>query len=409
MSSRPGSGAAPAPGGDQPPRAAGRWRRPLSLGRVTGFPVLVDRSWFLIAAVVILLYTPVLARSVPQIGAWSYAVAAGFCVLLAASVLLHELAHAWAARAFGWPVTHIVLSLMGGHTSFGQARTSWVASLVISVVGPAANILLGVLGWTVLRAGAGSDPSTGAAVALVLVELVTWANLFVGIFNLIPGMPLDGGRALEALVWGLSGKEHIGTVVAAWAGRLVAAGVLAWLLLTGLWRSLPFLLLSALLVWLLLSGAAAATRRARAGRAMASVRARDLMEPCLAVSAETSLATVEVLLREAFSPAPGSVAPQGPVAVLGLDHDGVPHGVLNPARITAVPAQDRASIVLGEVMEPLPDGAVLSAELAEMALLEFTAGARLGIFVVVDGEHTPVGVLRASRLNELLRSAGLLR
>ncbi|MDO5619671.1 site-2 protease family protein [Kocuria sp.] len=392
-----------------------RWRRPIQLGRVFGFPLHLDRSWFVIAAVIVLLYTPVLRRVIPDIGAWVYAVAAIFCLLLALSVLLHELAHAWAARAFGWPVTHITLSLMGGHTSFGQARTSWWSSLVISVVGPVANLVLGLLGWLILVVVAPADPSAGVEVFLVLLELTAWANWFVGVFNLIPGLPLDGGRALEAVVWGVSRREFVGTLVAAWTGRIIAAATVALLLVTGLWRSVAFVILAGLLVWMLLSGATAALRRARAARAMAGVNAADLMEPAISVPARTPLAAVELILREAFASEPGKPAPYGPVAVIVTDgtpeefspNDAAYVGLLNPARITAVPAVQRPAITVDAIMDPLPHGAVIRDDLAELPLLEFAARSGQGVFVVVDSTGTVEGVLRAGRLNEVLQQAGL--
>ncbi|WP_052209875.1 site-2 protease family protein [Kocuria sp. ZOR0020] len=383
-------------------------RKSLRLGRVGGFPLLLDRSWFVIAAVIILLYSPVLGRVLPNIGGWSYAVAAAFCLLLALSVLLHELAHAWTARAFGWPVTHITLSLMGGHTSFGATRTSWLASLVISVAGPVANILLGLAGWVAVAALQPLEAGGAFNVVLVLVELTSWANWFVGIFNLIPGLPLDGGRALEAVVWGITGREFVGTAVAAWTGRVIAVLAVAWILVSGLWRSIPLLILAGLLVWMLWAGAASSLRRARAARAMSGIRAVDLMEPAIAVPAETTLATVEAILRGAFSNPADTVAEPGPVAVLAMDgQDCV--GMLNPARVTAVDPHQRAHLALGEVMDPVTGNAVIPSDLAELNLLEATARSAQPMFVVVDGHGTPVGVLRAARLNTVLREAGLLR
>lgn len=383
-------------------------RKSLRLGRVGGFPLLLDRSWFVIAAVIILLYSPVLGRVLPNIGGWSYAVAAAFCLLLALSVLLHELAHAWAARAFGWPVTHITLSLMGGHTSFGTTRTSWLASLVISVAGPVANILLGLAGWVAVAALQPLEAGGAFNVVLVLVELTSWANWFVGIFNLSPGLPLDGGRAMEAVVWGLTGREFVGTAVAAWTGRVIAVLAVAWILVSGLWRSIPLLILAGLLVWMLWAGAASSLRRARAARAMSGIRAVDLMEPAIAVPAETTLATVEAILRDAFSHPADTVAEPGPVAVLAMDgQDCV--GMLNPARVTAVDPHQRAHLALGEVMDPVTGNAVIPSDLAELNLLEATARSAQPMFVVVDGHGTPVGVLRAARLNTVLREAGLLR
>lgn len=395
----------PVPETEQP---TGKPRRTIRLGRVAGFPLLLERSWFVIAAVIIVLYSPVLGRVLPGIGGWSYAVAAAFCVLLALSVLLHELAHALTARAFGWPVTHITLSLMGGHTSFGAAKTSWLASLVISVAGPVANIALGLAGWFTVAALQPLDADGTWNVVLVLVELTSWANWFVGIFNLIPGLPLDGGRALEAVVWGISGRQYAGTTVAAWTGRVVAVLAVAWMLLSGLWRSLPLLILVGLLVWMLWAGASSALRRTRAARAMSGLKATDLMEPAIAVPAETTLAAVEAILRDAFSHPAGVVPEPGPVAVIAM-RDGACVGVLSPARVTAVDAADRARYKLESVMQLLPAQAVIASDLSDLALLEATARSGQPIFVVVDPAGTPEGVLRAGRVNTVLREAGLLR
>lgn len=389
------------------PSASGR-RRSLRLGRVGGFPLLLDRSWFVIAAVIILLYSPVLGRVLPGIGGWSYAVAAAFCLLLALSVLLHELAHAWTARAFGWPVTHITLSLMGGHTSFGTSRTSWFASLVISVAGPVANILLGLAGWGAVTALQPLDAGGAWNVLLVLLELTSWANWFVGIFNLIPGLPLDGGRALEAVVWGICGREFVGTSVAAWTGRVIAVLAVTWILLSGVWRSIPLLILTGLLVWMLWAGASSSLRRARAARAMSGLRAADLMEPAIAVPAETTLDTVEAILRDAFQHQAATVSEPGPAAVIAM-HGPSCAGTLSPARVTAVDPQRRAQLQVADVMDPLPAQAVIGSELAELSLLEATARSAQPMFVVVDHHGTPEGVLRAMRLNTVLREAGLLR
>ncbi|NHU84290.1 hypothetical protein GWK18_01520 [Kocuria sp. JC486] len=380
----------------------------LRLGRLGGFPVFLDRSWFLIVIVVVLLYTPVLRRTVPQIGAWAYVLAGVFCLLLAVSVLLHELAHAWAARAFGWLVSHIVLSLMGGHTSFGTTQQSWGASFVVSVLGPVANLVIGFGGWLALGLLPMQGLSTVAEVGIVLIEMTSWANLFVGVFNLIPGLPLDGGRALEAVAWGLTGRQHVGTTVAAWAGRLIALAIVVAVALTGLWQSLPVVVLAVMLAWMLFSGASAGLRRSRAAQAMEGVRAGQLMEPAIAVPGTTSLDKVEALLRESFDNRAGTAVPLGPVAVVALDHAGLPTGVATPAQVTSVPPAERAGAVLSTITDPLPRSASIRPGLSGIHLLEVTAGAHLSTFVVVDDDGTPLGVLRAARLNDVLRGAGLI-
>ena len=167
-------------------------------------------------------YGGYLHQRLPWLGARAYLAALAFAVLLGLSVLVHELAHAGAARAFGWQVREIRLTLMGGHTTFDAAREAPGRSALVSLAGPAANLVLALLGAILLGS---LDPG---GLPRLVVELVTTANLLVGAFNLLPGLPLDGGRVVESLVWAVTGSETRGTVVAAWCGRVISVLVVLW-------------------------------------------------------------------------------------------------------------------------------------------------------------------------------------
>lgn len=147
--------AAPSPVG--PPRHS----RGVRLGRVLGVEVRLDRSWFLIAALTVVMYGPVLWRVYPGLGWLNLVVAFGFAVGLAVSVLVHELAHAAAGRRAGWPVDRIVLTLMGGHTSFGTVRTRPLPTALVSLAGPLANVALAVLGQVLLAPPRPVPPGPG--------------------------------------------------------------------------------------------------------------------------------------------------------------------------------------------------------------------------------------------------------
>ena len=146
------------------------------------------------------------------------------------SVLLHEAGHAVAARAYGLPVTEVVINLWGGHTSLGRPRTPG-ASAVVSVVGPLVNVALALVAELVRRQLPPTVPGSGLAVVAFLLLGLAATNALVGLCNLVPGLPLDGGRVLEALVWKVTGDQDTAGVVAGWAGRVVAVGLVAWLLL----------------------------------------------------------------------------------------------------------------------------------------------------------------------------------
>lgn len=206
MTSRPGAGA----------RRSARMR-------IAGVPVRFRASWFLVSGAIVLLFGPQVQRIFPELGLLAYAVALGYALLLMLSVLAHELAHALAARSFGWPATEIELNLWGGHTEFLAHRATPVKSLAVSLAGPAANLVIAGLGWYF----SGLLELTG--VAALLVQVTVLVNFMVGVFNLLPGLPLDGGRIVESAVWGATGSQDRGLRAAGWGGRVVVV-----LLLSGL-------------------------------------------------------------------------------------------------------------------------------------------------------------------------------
>ncbi|WP_144792305.1 site-2 protease family protein [Kocuria palustris] len=392
---RPASEAAAAhPAGRRPaPRGS------LPLGRIGGMPVHLQASWLVIGALVVVLYGPVLRRSMPELGAWAYLVALGFCVLLALSVLLHELAHAGTARLFGWPVDRIVLSIMGGHTSFGRTRPGWGASTVVSLVGPLVNLGIAGLGFAALPLIAGGADALGGRILWMLVSLSAAANLLIGVFNLLPGLPLDGGRVLEGLVWGLTGRERTGIAAAAWAGRLCAVVLVTAVLLLGLWRSPLTLVITGFLVWMLVAGAAQGLRRARAAAAMEGTSAAGLGSPAVGIPAALSLGDVE---RTAAQLEPGT-------SVVGLDEQGRAVGVLDGSRLRAIPEAERARSPLSRALLPVAPAAVLPESLGGHDLLETAARADSPVMVVVDADGAVTGTLSAASINGLLARAGLIR
>lgn len=199
-----------------------RWPRGgITLFRLAGIPVRFQHSWFLVSAVIVLLFGPQVSRIFPELGLGAYAVAAAYALLLMVSVLAHELAHALSARTFGWPPTEIELNLWGGHTQFLVDEVTPVKSLAVALAGPAANLLVAGVGWQLVRT---LEP---AGVLGLLIDVTVLLNLLVGVFNLLPGHPLDGGRIVESAVWAATGSQARGTLAAGWAGRLLVIGLVS--------------------------------------------------------------------------------------------------------------------------------------------------------------------------------------
>lgn len=146
------------------------------------------------------------------------AIACGLGVIL--GVLVHELAHAGVARAAGLKVIGIELNLFGGHTRFAGDATTVLWRIAISVAGPFSNLLLG----TVLTA-AGALALLPPRPALV-IAYVGWMNLALGVFNLLPALPLDGGRVVQVLLARLTGSQTVSYRVTGWIGIVLGAAVL---------------------------------------------------------------------------------------------------------------------------------------------------------------------------------------
>ena len=189
----------------------------LRLGRIFGIPVEINASWL----VVFLLLTLVLVQEFGDANlnwpvAQRWLVAIGMVVLFFISVLTHELSHGVLAQRKGIPVQGITLFIFGGVSRLSRQPDRPMTEFSVAVVGPLTSLLLAaVFGgiWYLLGA---SDSTLG-----VILFLLAWANLTLGVFNILPGYPLDGGRVLRAAVWGLTGNHRRGTYVATRAGQAI--------------------------------------------------------------------------------------------------------------------------------------------------------------------------------------------
>lgn len=206
-----------------------------------------------------------------------YVFATLFVLALYASVLLHEVAHVAAARGFGMRVPRVTLHLLGGETTIeGESRSPW-QELVTSAVGPLASLAIG------LAAHAAVPPEPG--VARDLVWSIGWVNVLVAVFNVLPGLPLDGGRMLRAVIWWITGSERLGIVAAAWIGRACAVTIVVVVALRVLvgdtWGRTWFVdaLVAGFVAAFLWVGAGAALRAADRSSRINALSAEALAEP----------------------------------------------------------------------------------------------------------------------------------
>lgn len=377
--------------GDVPPvRTRRPGLRPVRLARVAGVPVLLSPSWLLVAALVTLLFAPTAASATGLgQGVPAYLVALVLAVLLAVSVLAHEAAHAVAARAFGLRVDRVVVDLWGGHTSLGRPQSPG-ASAVVSVVGPLVNVLLAVVAEGARRQlPATLEPGSTVAVVAFLLLGTAVMNGLVGVFNLVPGLPLDGGRVLEALVWRVTGNQDTGSLVAGWAGRVVAVAAVLWFvgpaLLQGRLPSTVSLVWVVLIAWFLWRGASASIAVARFRRRAAGVDLRSVTRSAAVAHAGSSVSDVVGLLQGL---PPGSAATTDVVLV---DDHGRPVAVVAGGSVADVPDHLRTTTPASAVARSLTAGSVVAASSGSLGAVEGLArSGDLGI-VLVDELGRPAG------------------
>jgi len=195
----------------------------VTLGSVGGVPIIVTPSWVLSVVVIAAFGVPVITQVVPGTGVgMALAVSVVLGVLLGASVLAHELGHCLAARLIGIPVSGVRLYLLSGVSELARPPRTPRDEAVIAVAGPAVSAVLAGVFWLAEQRVA---VSTVGWLVLILLAL---SNAVVAVFNLLPALPMDGGRVLRAAVWKAFDDRRAGTTVAVVGGYLVAAALAVW-------------------------------------------------------------------------------------------------------------------------------------------------------------------------------------
>jgi Zn-dependent protease len=354
----------------------------IPLGRIAGIPVILAYSWFVIAAFTVAAYGPVLAFRNPALGAGAYYVAFAYALLLLVSVLVHELAHALTAKMYGWPSEKIVLNLWGGHTQFESFTATPGRSVLVALAGPAANFALAGGTWLVVSA----VHPTG--VADILTNIFLWANLVIGIFNVLPGLPLDGGRLVESAVWKVTGSHAKGTIAAGWGGRIIVIALALWFVALPLLRGgnpdTSTLLITVLVCGFLWMGASGSIQQGRLRSRLHLVSAAALAEPAVGLPESATVADVLQV-----------TAGGGPAVVLYAP-DGRPTSVVDPAALAAVPASAAAATPASAVAPVLGAGAYVPEWSRGQELLQYLAQLEGHDYAVIDHKGRVTGLLRQS-------------
>lgn len=370
--------------------------RGFRLGSIFGLQIRIDYSWFILFFLI--LWTVsfiVFPAQVPEQTTGVYLVMGLIgTLLLFASLLAHEISHSLVAQAKGIPVEGITLFIFGGmaHTRMEAERPG--DEFAIAGVGPLASVLIGALflalAWVGTRLG-------WSPAVLVVARYLGIINIFLAVFNLLPGFPLDGGRLFRAIAWKATGSLHKATRWATNGGKIVgyfimALGILQFFagnVIGGVW----FVFIG----WFVRNAAEASFTQHVLRESLAGVRASDVM------TAGLTTAPADMLLQEFVE----EFILRGRHTAYPVEEAGKPVGMITLAQVKAVPRGEWSERRVADVMKPLGDDALVSPREPMSRVLERFGGVDSGrILVARDGEL--VGIITRADLARWIERAELL-
>ena len=356
--------------------------------QLRGVPVVVSASWLLTALLLGALYGPVLQDAVPAIDTvTAYAAAFGFAVLFGLCVFAHEAGHTLLSIRLGHPVRRIVLFALGGVSEMEHEPQRPRDELLIAAAGPLVSILLAA------GAGAAYAAVPPGRLLTALLGLLLWSNAALAVFNLLPGLPLDGGRLLRAAAIALGARPLTGTRIAAWSGRAIAVA----LFMTGLLveRSavgLAGAVFTAAVAGYLWIAAGQSVTVARLLARVPELTVGGLVRPGLLLPADLSVA--EALERAWRGRAGGLVL---------VDAADRPTAIVDEARIGAVPPDRRPWTPVTSVARPLENGLTLPEHLGGEELLARMRATPASEYLVLRADGSAVGIITTRDLVQRLK------
>ena len=353
--------------------------------RVWGIPIYLHVSWFIIFALITLSLAKQFTSQHPG---WSesqhWALGIITSILFFASVVFHELSHSVVALRYRIPVKSITLFVFGGLAGIGREPDNARQEFNIAIAGPLSSIFLAGCFWLVTRFFHGNDMVVAAARWLWEI------NLALAIFNLVPGFPLDGGRILRGIAWGLTGNFERATRIAANAGKVFAYIMIllgAWQALTGNWVGG---LWTAFIGWFLLGAAQESYAQVAIRHTLTGVRVEDVM------TQDIPTVTRDMSLEEYVH----EVLRTGVMThiVIGADK---PVGLVSLQAARTVPRDEWANTSVQAVMLPVEDIQWAAPDEPVLAVLERMQKQDIAQMPVIAEDHIKGMISRDSILRVL--------
>jgi len=371
----------------------------IKLGKISGIEIGLHYSWFIIAALIAFSLSEHF-RQVNRnwVTSQIWIVALLTAVLFFVTLLLHELSHSLVAQARGLKVTAITLFALGGVSQIESDAPDAKTEFWVAIAGPIASLIIG-FGCLALAVGLGwqrpAEPRTGATSVLVWLGYI---NVALGVFNLIPGFPLDGGRVLRSIVWAITKNADRSTRIAARIGQVVAF----LFIFDGIWQFFSGAgfggLWIAFIGWFLMDAAKSSYAQVEITAAFRGVRVSELMSRhCVAVNRSTSLQEfVDTCLLTT-----------GQRCFAVVDQDRLA-GLITPRDVGAIPRERWDSTTVGEAMRPIEELHIITPDTPVLDALRLMAAKDVNQLPVVANGGLQ-GIVSRSELMQVLHARSELQ
>ncbi len=362
----------------------------IRIGSLFGIPFYIHPSWFLVLGLVTWTYSSGLMSQFPQLSG-GLAVTLGLmtALLLFSSVVAHELGHSFVAIRQGIDVKSITLFIFGGLASLEKESKTPAEAFWVAIAGPLVSLILfGV--FTAIGFSTAASGPLGAILALLAS-----VNLALALFNLIPGLPLDGGNILKAIVWKITGNNYKGVVFASRIGQAfgwlaIASGVIP-LILFGSFGNFWNLLIGFFLV----QNAGNAAQFARVQEQLTGLTAEDV------VSEDSPIVSANVTLREF---ADERILNQKDWRrFLVTDDDGRLVGFVSVDDLRSIPTTLWSETEVAEVMRPMTDTKTIESDRPLLEVVQLLEGQKLSALPVIRDNGVLVGILEKAAIISLLQ------
>ncbi|MEH1909735.1 MAG: site-2 protease family protein [Nostoc sp.] len=363
----------------------------IRVGNLFGIPFYIHPSWFLVLGLVTWSYSSGLAAQFPQLSV-GLALLLGLmtALMLFASVVAHELGHSFVAIGQGIDVKSITLFIFGGLASLEKESKTPGEAFWVAIAGPLVSLLLcGIL------TAIGITTAASGPLAAILGVLAS-VNLALALFNLIPGLPLDGGNILKAIVWKITGNPYKGVTFASRVGQIfgwvaILSGIVP-LLLFGSFGNFWNLLVG----FFLLQNAGNAAQFARVQEKLTGLTAED------AVTHDSPIVSANLSLREFADER--VISGQNWHRFLVTDDHGQLVGAIAVDNLRTIPTALWSETQVKEVMRPITESTTVQSDQPLLEVMQLLEQQKLSVLPVIRKNGVLVGILEKAAIIQLLQS-----